>query len=57
MTSLRTLSEKESKEDTKICIYINEFYLRYHFKGKEHEVHIHDLKDLYSIYLVGINDG
>ena len=56
MTILRTLSEKESKEDTKTGIYINEFYLRYHFKGKEHEVHIHDLKELFSIYLVGLND-
>ena len=56
MTILRTLSENEMKEDTKMGIYINEFYLRYHYEGKEHEIHIYDLKDFFSIYLVGLND-
>jgi len=55
MTVLQTYSENESKEDTKFCVDINEFYLRYHYNGKEYEINTHDLKDFYSIRLIGIN--
>jgi len=56
MTHLRTLSEEESEEDTKFGIEIEQFYLQYHYKGEVYELHEDDLKDFYSIYLVGIND-
>jgi len=56
MPIVRTLSEKESKEDTKFGIDITEFYLEYRYKGVDHCIFKDDLKDFYSIYLVGIND-
>lgn len=56
MTSLRTLSEKETKPNTKFGIHINEFYLRYHYNGKEYEIKTHNLKDFFSIYVEGINN-
>jgi len=57
MTSLKTISEEESKEERKINIKVNEFYIRYHYEGKEYELRTHDLKEFFSIYLVGINDN
>ena len=53
MTSLRTFSEKETDENIKFGVKINEFYLRYHYEGKEYKL---TTKEFYAIYLVGIND-
>jgi len=56
MTSLRTLTEKESKQDVKFDIKITEFYLEYNYKGIDHCIRKDDLEEFFSIYLVGIND-
>ena len=56
MPSVRTLSEKESKEDTKRGIEIEQFYLQFWHGEELYEITKEDLKDFYSIYLVGLND-
>jgi len=56
MTILRILSEKESEEDTKFGIEIQQFYLQFWYNGTVHEITEDNLKDFFSIYLIGIND-
>lgn len=56
MTSIRTLSEKESKEDTKFGVEIEQFYLQFWHREELYEITKENLKDFYSIYLVGLND-
>ena len=56
MTTLQTYSEKECKENILFGIDINELYIRYHYKGKEYELKTHNLKEFYSIHILGIND-
>ena len=56
MTSLRLVSEKENEEDVKFGIEIEQFYLQYHFKGEVYELTDDNLKDLFGIYILGIND-
>ena len=56
MTSIRTLTQEETKEDVKFGIEIEQFYMMYHYKGKVYEITEDNLKDLYAIYLIGIND-
>ena len=55
MPIVRTLSEKESKEDTKFGIDITEFYLEYRYKGVDYCIFKEDLKDFFSIYILGMN--
>jgi len=55
MTSIRTLSEKETEEDTKFGIDITKFCLEYRYKGVDYCIFKEDLKDFFSIYLIGIN--
>ncbi len=55
MVILQTHSEKKTKENTLFGIKLNEFYLRYHYKGKEYEIKTSDLKEFYSIQILGIN--
>ncbi len=55
MTTLQTFSEKKTEEKTLFGIKLNEFYLRYHYKGKEYEIKTSDLKEFFSIKILGIN--
>ena len=57
MTILQTLSQIETNENTLFDIEIRAFRLDYIYKGKEYSLYFNDLKDFYSIKIVGMNDG
>lgn len=57
MTILQTFDEIKTEENSLFGIEIKEFLLRYVHEGKEEVISTKDLKNFYSVRIMGMNDS